>query len=73
LFFIHVDIFEFYLYIGEYICAKQARLYIWEIFSGSSVEILDHECGKSIADITWDSYRPIIISISDGILIAIKI
>ena len=63
-------------YLGEYICAasiRQHRLYIWETSSGLLVQILDHERGKSISDIIWHPYRPIIISISDGMFDVIKI
>jgi hypothetical protein len=63
-------------YLGEYICAasiRQYRLYIWEIFPRLLVQIFGHVRGKSISDIIWHPYRPIVISISNGMSKVIKI
>ncbi|CAF0789016.1 unnamed protein product [Didymodactylos carnosus] len=56
---------------GEYICAasvRQHHLFVWEALTGSLVKMLEDDRGKCMADVVWHPFRPMIVSISDGIL-----
>lgn len=56
---------------GEYVCAGSARqhaLYVWEKSIGNLVRILHGTKGELLLDVVWHPVRPIISSISSGLV-----
>ena len=56
---------------GEYIVAgsyQEHALYIWDKGNGSLVKILSGQKGENMLDVIWHPIRPIITSISNGIV-----
>nr|XP_002129816.1 retinoblastoma-binding protein 5-like [Ciona intestinalis] len=56
---------------GEFICAgsaKQHQLYVWEKSVGNLVKILQGVRGEQLLDVVWHPIRPILCSISSGVV-----
>ncbi|GAB6024240.1 Retinoblastoma-binding protein 5 [Chamberlinius hualienensis] len=56
---------------GEYVCAGSARehaLYMWEKSMGNLMKILNGTKGELLLDVVWHPVRPIIASISSGVV-----
>lgn len=56
---------------GEFVCAGSARqhaLYVWEKSVGNLVKILHGTKGELLLDVVWHPVRPIITSISSGLV-----
>lgn len=56
---------------GEFIVAgshRQHALYIWDKATGSLVKMLTGQKGETLLDIVWHPVRPIILSISTGVV-----
>ncbi|XP_055332566.1 retinoblastoma-binding protein 5 homolog [Paramacrobiotus metropolitanus] len=55
---------------GEYVCAGSVRyaLHIWENYTGTLVKILHGTKGETLMDAAWHPVRPIIVSVSGGIV-----
>lgn len=56
---------------GEFIVAgshRQHELYIWDKATGSLVKMLTGQKGETLLDIAWHPVRPIILSISNGVV-----
>ena len=56
---------------GEYIVAgsyQEHALYIWDKENGSLVKILSGQKGENMLDVVWHPIRPIITSISNGMV-----
>ena len=56
---------------GDYICAgshRQHELYIWDKATGNLVKILTGPKGESLLDLTWLPVKPVILSVSNGLV-----
>jgi COMPASS component SWD1 len=56
---------------GDYICAgshRQHELYIWDKSTGNLAKMLTGVKGESLLDLTWHPVRPIILSVSNGVV-----
>lgn len=56
---------------GEFIVAgshRQHELYIWDKATGSLAKMLTGQKGETLLDIAWHPVRPIILSISNGVV-----
>ena len=56
---------------GDYICAgshRQHELYIWDKATGNLVKFLTSPKGESLLDLTWHPVKPVILSVSNGLL-----
>ena len=62
-----------YVFAGDadYICAgshRQHQLYVWDKTTGNLVKMLTGPKGESLLDLTWHPVRPIILSVSNGVV-----
>ena len=62
-----------YVFAGDadYICVgshRQHQLYVWDKTTGNVVKMLTGPKGESLLDLTWHPVRPIILSVSNGVV-----